>query len=285
VVNLPDEEGGPLACATGPSAWAREVLEEANRPNPVRRLHMTRLSWREDGNGLEGEIELIDDIGIIYKTASFHPPARFNPRQRTEYTQEGAEVRVRCEDGTNFHVRIAETRRENPMTGVARRMSEPVTTGGYYNVPESPYPQPAYQAMSEEGLRHARDQLRAHGYGNVFEQDMYGAWETKKTIKLPKNMKCAFCNDKIHSPDKLIELLGEEGTKDYLKYCKKKREKPQLFCCGCYSFIEDKPKIYGALNRLNRQLKKFTDVNQREKELKIREKELDKQLKSLHKKK
>lgn len=255
MVNLPDREGSPLACATGASAWATEQMERMRDPNPIRRLRVVRINYRDDGNGLLGELELVDDNGLLYKTARFPVPAGLNLQQEMSYTQAGDEVRIRCEDGRSFHVRIAETRYENPERDIIGTMAFPSTGGSYTTI----------------------DNLHLFMSGDA----TFGTSEftkKKKTIKLPKNMKCAFCNDKIHSPDKLIELLGEKGTKEYLKYCKKSKTKPQLFCCDCYSFIEDKPKIYGALHTLNKQLKKFVDINQREKEIIQREKELDKQL-------
>lgn len=254
MVNLPDREGNPL---TGASAWAREQMDRMQDPNPIRRLRLVKINYHDDGNGLLGEIELVDDNGIIFKTATFPVPVGLNLEQQISYTQAGDEVRIRCEDGTSFHVRIEETRYENPERDIIERMSLPATNGGLYT--------------SVENIR-----LFMSGENNYFGRSEFT--KKKKTIKLPKNMKCAFCNEHIHNPDKLVQLLGEGGTKEYLKYCKKSKTKPQLFCCECYSFIEDKPKIYGALNTLNKQLKKFVDINKREKEITQREKELDKQL-------
>ena len=244
--------------STGASAW----FEQQQRQNrTARRLHATNVNWGCDSNnGMFGDIELVDDEGTVYKTERFPIPVGIDLQEITSFSQSDGDIVMRMNNGDSFVVSIQSI--------------------------ETP-PAPGYNAWGTSALTTAQSQLYYSGAQGIMldEGDEWASEPKKKTIKLPKNMKCTFCNKHIHYPEKLVELLGEKGTKDYLKYCKKSKTKPQLFCCGCYGFIQDKPKIYGALNKLNKQLEKFVKINEKEKELKVREKELDKELNKIRKKK
>lgn len=97
--------------------------------------------------------------------------------------------------------------------------------------------------------------LRSTRYsGEGFFAQEYACAFGRKKQKYPK-MKCAFCNDKIHSPDYLRKLLGPQQTKKYLEFCKKVGTKPTLYCCRCYKTIKENPKIFEAFNKMIRQYK------------------------------
>jgi hypothetical protein len=55
------------------------------------------------------------------------------------------------------------------------------------------------------------------------------------------NMKCILCNNKIDHPTNMLEHLGINQTKSYLKFCQSNEQTPQLYCCSCYSMIEKVP--------------------------------------------
>ena len=268
MVNLPDHEGvldEPALTPTG-IRNARNIIDRMSQPvasggsyDRANRLHATNINWGQDGNGMYGKIDLIDDEGTIYKTERFPIPTGIDLHEIRSFSQSDGDIVMRMNNGDSFVVSIQSTQTPPPAFG-SSVFTAPLTRG-------------------DDLLYYTGD---AHGI-MIDEGDRWAGNPKKKTIKLPKNMKCTFCNEHIHYPDKLVELLGEKGTKDYLKYCRKSKTKPQLFCCGCYGFIENKPKIYGALNKLNKQLKKFVDINQREKEIKTREKELDKELNKIKK--
>jgi len=102
-------------------------------------------------------------------------------------------------------------------------------------------------------------------------------------IKIDFDMKCTCCEGKIHYPDKLINLLGEEGTIKYFKFCKKTNTEPQLFCCSCFALMSNNSNIISAVNKMNVKIKKMMDLDEKEAVLEKREKELDEQLKAVKK--
>lgn len=98
-------------------------------------------------------------------------------------------------------------------------------------------------------------------------------------IKIDFDMKCTCCEGKIHYPDKLVQLLGNEGTIKYLEFCKKTGGEPQMFCCECYGIMGRNSRIITAVNKMNEKIKDMMDLKDREEEVTKREEELDKQLK------
>lgn len=109
------------------------------------------------------------------------------------------------------------------------------------------------------------------------------AIEEHPKIKIDFDMKCTCCEGKIHYPDKLIQLLGEEGTIKYFKFCKKTKSEPQLFCCSCFALMSNNSNIISAVNKMNVKIKKMVDLDDKEAVLEKREKELDDQLKAIKK--
>jgi len=103
-------------------------------------------------------------------------------------------------------------------------------------------------------------------------------------IKIDFDMKCTCCEGKIHYPDKLIQLLGEEGTIKYFKFCKKTKTEPQMFCCACFGLMSNNSNIITAINKMNNKIKDMMDLTEREEEVTKREKELDEHLKKKDKK-
>jgi len=102
-------------------------------------------------------------------------------------------------------------------------------------------------------------------------------------IKIDFDMKCTCCDGKIHYPDKLISLLGEEGTIKYFDFCKKNGSEPQLFCCECFGIMKNNSHIISAVNKMNQKIKDLMDLSEREEAIEKREKELDEQLKKVKK--
>ncbi len=98
-------------------------------------------------------------------------------------------------------------------------------------------------------------------------------------IKIDFDMKCTCCDGKIHYPDKLISLLGEDGAIKYFKFCKKTGSEPQLFCCECFGIMKNNSHIISAVNKMNQKIKDLMDLSEREEAVEKREKELDEQLK------
>lgn len=103
-------------------------------------------------------------------------------------------------------------------------------------------------------------------------------------IKIDFDMKCTCCEGKIHYPDKLVELLGNEGTIKYLEFCKKTGGEPQMFCCECFGIMGRNRRIISAVNKMNQKIKDMMDLKEREEALSKREAELDEQLKKKSKK-
>jgi len=101
----------------------------------------------------------------------------------------------------------------------------------------------------------------------------------KPEFKTDYKMKCSCCDDKIHYPDKMIQLLGNDGTEKYFKFCEKTGSEPQLFCCSCYGIMQRNSSIISAVNKMNEKIKSMMDLTDREEAVTKREEELDVQLK------
>ena len=102
-------------------------------------------------------------------------------------------------------------------------------------------------------------------------------------IKFDYEMKCTCCEGKIHYPDKIVKLLGEEGTIKYFEFCKKTGSEPQMFCCSCYALMQNNGNIISAVNKMNQKIKDMMDLTEREDAVTKREKELDEQIKAIKK--
>lgn len=63
-------------------------------------------------------------------------------------------------------------------------------------------------------------------------------------------MTCALCEEHIHEPENLREFLGPRQTRKYLEFCKQTDQKPMLYCCDCFDFIEKHPKILEEYTRM-----------------------------------
>ncbi len=100
-------------------------------------------------------------------------------------------------------------------------------------------------------------------------------------IKIDFDMKCISCEGKIHYPDKIIKLLGNEGTIKYFDFCKKNGSEPQMFCCACFDIMKNNPNIISAINKMNLKIKDMMNLTEREETVAKREKELDVQLKKI----
>jgi len=113
------------------------------------------------------------------------------------------------------------------------------------------------------------------GFTMTGDYDLSEPTQPTPKIKIDFDMKCTCCEGKIHYPDKLIQLLGEDVTIKYFEFCKKTKTEPQLFCCSCFGLMK---------NNSNQKVKKMMDLSEREEEVTKREKELDDQLKKVKKK-
>jgi len=81
--------------------------------------------------------------------------------------------------------------------------------------------------------------------------DLYGesAVAPLRKQRYPE-MTCALCEEHIHEPENLSEFLGPRQTRKYLEFCKQTDQKPMLYCCDCFEFIEKHPKILEEYKRM-----------------------------------
>lgn len=80
--------------------------------------------------------------------------------------------------------------------------------------------------------------------------------EEEKIVYPP--MKCACCSSSISHPQNMEKHLGKKETLAYLEYCKSIGSDPLLYCCGCYTVIEESPK---ALEMYAMMLREFKMLN------------------------
>lgn len=132
------------------------------------------------------------------------------------------------------------------------------------------------RARSVERQNFMREQSSRMGY--PYTEDEIESQGASPSITIDFEMKCSCCEGKIHYPDKIVQLLGEEKTIKYFEFCKKTGTEPQLFCCSCYGLMQNNKNIISAVNKMNDKIKKMMDLTEREAEVDKREKELDEQL-------
>ena len=104
----------------------------------------------------------------------------------------------------------------------------------------------------------------------------------KKRVKYPK-MKCVNCKDEIDSPENIDGFLGAQETKDYIKYCKSIKEKPQLFCCSCFDVASENTEFMNAHNKMKKMAELMSSNIKMQKELRKKEKELDREIRKYRK--
>lgn len=56
-----------------------------------------------------------------------------------------------------------------------------------------------------------------------------------------EGLKCFFCEGKIHFPTNIVKHLGVEETNNYLDFCEENKTSPSLYCCSCFSDVEERP--------------------------------------------
>ena len=108
-------------------------------------------------------------------------------------------------------------------------------------------------------------------------------YKKKQHEKYPK-MKCINCKGNIDSPENIDDFLGADETKNYLKFCKSTKQKPQLFCCSCFSVAKRDVVFMNSWKSLKKQTKMLNSNTKKEKELLKKEKDLDREIKKYRKK-
>ncbi len=95
------------------------------------------------------------------------------------------------------------------------------------------------------------------------------------------DLTCACCTNKITHPQWIDRYLGGEINK-YLDACSEMGQTPQVFCCNCMPAIQRNPTVMNHWREIQAQVHEFSTrlyaLEQRERDIKKREEELDKQL-------
>ena len=197
--------------------------------------------------------------------------------------------RGNCPDGFTWNIELerCESRPGDDVTGpqawfrtITERNNMTIDTGGAFDLTGEAFgdlvsPDETRAQFRQAGFPFTTDRLLGQ------EEEL-----TEESCQTPKmqfkhDMKCVCCEDKIHYPEKIIKLLGEEGTKTYLNFCEKTGNEPEIFCCACYSIMSNNPNIITMVNKMYAKIKTTIELDERDIALRKREEELDKQLYSL----
>ncbi len=227
----------------------------------VETIRADEMTWERDERGMD----FTPDGSLIYNDHIYNTPEE-------DYT------------GTSGTGIVAE-----PDTDIAQPFMNRDNAGNWYHPNGSlatddtptdciafPYPETDY-AYPATGDTYIGGSQTEENTCNVEKQELKDQFKGM-------NMKCICCDDKIHYPDKVVELLGVEGAKKYITFCDKTNTEPQLFCCSCYGIMGRNSHIISAVNKMNDRIKKLMNLEEREHILEKREKELDDQLKNVSKK-
>lgn len=113
---------------------------------------------------------------------------------------------------------------------------------GVARVPENPFAAVTSLNVMDEVLGTYNQSNQSPCYGE-------SAVAPLRKQKYPE-MTCALCEEHIHEPENLREFLGPRQTRKYLEFCKQTDQKPMLYCCDCFDFIEKHPKILEEYTRM-----------------------------------
>ena len=282
-------------------------------------LKILKVDVKTDHMGVNVVMEFIDNSGVIFKTPSTPYPDNFDPMRIENAECRGDEIRIKNSDGhilfsifadsinydagintsINTSGSVCIDRGEDEETSVSVQqgldwssaMSQAFGEANTAQQTVDGIIQGALNASEQEDLGRTvgasawfRAEQRAMTGGYPDPATQANVVEEHPKIKIDFEMKCTCCDGKIHYPDKLIQLLGEEGTIKYFKFCKKTKTEPQMFCCSCFGLMSNNSNIISAINKMNNKIKDMMDLTEREEEVTKREKELDKQLKKKSKK-
>ncbi len=292
-------------------------------PDPIfSPLKLLKVDVRQDHNGVSVVMEFIDNNGTKLTTPSMPYPDNFDPMKVEHAEYRGDEIRIKNEAGDLLTSVYADSiHYENPIetqldpNGYMCILPEE----GEEDIPvrrfslDQAEPSEVGFTRAFERANRARQQLdetdqaelnrrfpdqarpvigasawfRSQQLGGTYPYPATQAHAVEECqnpkIKIDFDMKCTCCEGKIHYPDKLIKLLGEEGTLKYFEFCKKTKSEPQLFCCSCFALMSNNSNIISAVNKMNVKIKKMVDLDEKEAVLEKREKELDEQLKKVKK--
>jgi len=288
-------------------------------PIPYNPIKLLKTDIRQDHNGTSVTMEFIDNDGTRLTTPDMPYPDNFDPMNADIIAERrGDEIRIKDSNGEILmSVNAYSIEHENPIptsldpNGYMCILPEE----GEENLPirrfsmERGYPSEIGFARAFADVHRAQQEFDSdiqeelNAREPAYPQRTIGAsaWFIQQQeeagrptigdeefaipqIKIDFDMKCTCCEGKIHYPDKLIKLLGNEGTIKYFEFCKKTGTEPQMFCCACFDIVKQHPQIISAINKMNLKIKDMMNLTEREETVTKREKELDEQLKKAKKK-
>lgn len=293
-------------------------MSSEETPNSFSTLKLLKVDVSTDHTGINVVMEFIDESGVIFRTPSIPYPDNYDP-MRIEHVEchNGDEIRIKNADGDilfsihadsiNYDAGIntsinpsgsvcinsVEGEENIPVRRFSLEQAHPSEVGFTRAFEQINREQQRIDAMAQEVLNAREQEDLGHTVGASawFGETEYlypaipaNVVEEHPKIKIDFDMKCTCCEGKIHYPDKLIKLLGEEGTIKYFKFCKKTKTEPQMFCCSCFGLMSNNSNIISAINKMNNKIKDMMDLTEREEEVTKREKELDEHLKKKSKK-
>lgn len=107
-------------------------------------------------------------------------------------------------------------------------------------------------------------------------------------IDFPSDLKCTTCESKITHPQWIVNYLGYEECKKYIKVCKDANMPPQVYCCTCFSFAQKDSRILKKYKETVQMYIKASEVHRanldKELELQKRERELDEAIAKIERK-
>lgn len=290
--------------------------QRSTPPIPYNPIQLLKSEVRQDRSGVSVVMEFIDHDGTRLTTPDMPYPTNFDPMKIENADRRGDEIRIKDSNGeVLMTVHAYSIDHENPIETIrdlrGRLCIE--AEAGEENLPirrfsiDRGHPSEIGFARAFEGVHRAQQELdidiqeELNAREPAYPQRTIGAsaWFTQQQeqtglpspqaeeipqIKIDFDMKCTCCEGKIHYPDKLIKLLGNEGTIKYFKFCTKTGTEPQMFCCACFDIVKQHPQIISAINKMNLKIKDMMNLTEREETVTKREKELDEQLKKTKKK-
>ncbi len=294
-------------------------MSSEETPNSFSNLRVLKVDVRTDHMGVNVVMEFIDDSGIIFKTPSIPYPDNYDPMRIEHADHNGDEIRIKNADGDillSIHAdsinydsgintsinpsgSVCIDRGEDEETAVSLQRGLDWSSAMSQAFGEANTARQGVDATFQQELNALEPEdlgttIGASAWFRQQNQEIGGSWQYPATqanvfeehpkIKIDFDMKCTCCEGKIHYPDKLIQLLGEEVTIKYFKFCKKTKTEPQMFCCSCFGLMSNNSNIISAINKMNNKIKDMMDLTEREEEVTKREKELDEHLKKKDKK-
>jgi len=290
-------------------------------PIPYTPLRLMKTDVRQDHDGVSVVMEFVDDHGTKLTTPSMPYPDSFDPMSGDiNADRRGDEIRIKNSDGdvlvsvfadsVDYESPIETALDPNGYPCILPEEGEDLLPTRRFSMDRG-HPSEVGFAQAFEQANRARQELDAtvqeelnrrfpdqarpvvraselmrqrQQAGFPFPSNEECSSTPTPKIKIDFDMKCMSCEGKIHYPDKIIKLLGEEGTIKYFDFCKKTGSEPQMFCCGCFAIMKNNPNIISAINKMNLKIKDMMDLTEREETVTKRENELDEQLKKEKKK-